>query len=145
MTAISEAVTVTATAPAVLETTELSRNFTSEQVALLPVRRNITDTVVFPNAVIKQSLGRDLSLNTQTVLANVLQQQSVYGERLNQLDLRFGKVLRWDRLRVTPAVDIFNVFNRDTVLTQSNNSADWQTPQSILTARFVKFSVQLDF
>src|SRR5215212_1209410 len=51
MSTVSEAVTVTATAPAVLETTELSRNFTSEQVAMLPVRRNITDTIVLAPGV----------------------------------------------------------------------------------------------
>jgi hypothetical protein len=51
MSSVSEAITVTASAPAVLETTELSRNFTSEQVALLPVRRNITDTVVLAPGV----------------------------------------------------------------------------------------------
>jgi len=51
MSSIAEAITVTANAPAVLETTELSRNFTSEQVALLPVRRNITDTAVLAPGV----------------------------------------------------------------------------------------------
>ena len=51
VSAVSEAITVTATAPAVLETTEVSRNFTAEQVAVLPVRRNITDTVVLAPGV----------------------------------------------------------------------------------------------
>ncbi|HUP61016.1 MAG TPA: TonB-dependent receptor [Thermoanaerobaculia bacterium] len=51
VSAVSEAITVTASAPAVLETTEVARNFTSEQVSLLPVRRNITDTVVLAPGV----------------------------------------------------------------------------------------------
>ncbi|HVR39567.1 MAG TPA: TonB-dependent receptor, partial [Thermoanaerobaculia bacterium] len=49
--AVTEAITVTATAPAVLETTEMARNFTDKQVALLPVRRNITDTVALAPGV----------------------------------------------------------------------------------------------
>ncbi|HJQ38570.1 MAG TPA: TonB-dependent receptor [Thermoanaerobaculia bacterium] len=51
VTAVTEAITVTATAPAVLETTEMARNFTDKQVALLPVRRNITDTVALAPGV----------------------------------------------------------------------------------------------
>ena len=43
---VTEAITVTAAAPAVLETTEVTRNFTAKQVAELPVRRNIRDTVL---------------------------------------------------------------------------------------------------
>jgi hypothetical protein len=33
----------------------------------------------------------------------------------------------------------------DTVLTLSNQFANWQRAQSILTARFIKFSVQIDY
>ena len=43
---MSEAITVTASAPAVLETTEVSRNFSQKQISELPVRRNVTDTVL---------------------------------------------------------------------------------------------------
>ena len=75
----------------------------------------------------------------------VVAPNSLYGERLNQLDLRFGKSLRFDRIRMTPRVDIFNALNGDPVLTLSSQFANWQTAQSILTARFVKFSVQIDY
>ncbi len=43
---ITEAITVTAAAPAVLETTEVTRNFTQKQISELPVRRNVRDTVL---------------------------------------------------------------------------------------------------
>jgi len=43
---MTEAITVTASAPAVLETTEISRNFSQKQIAELPVRRNVRDTVL---------------------------------------------------------------------------------------------------
>lgn len=63
VSAISEAITVTATAPAVLETTELSRNFTSEQVAMLPVRRNIIDTVVLAPGVNQNGARGNISIS----------------------------------------------------------------------------------
>jgi hypothetical protein len=34
--------------------------------------------------------------------------------------------------------------NSNPVLTQNNNFAAWQVPQSILPARLLKFSVQFD-
>jgi len=51
VSSVSEAITVTASAPAVLETTDIARNYTAEQISLLPVRRNITDTVVLTPGV----------------------------------------------------------------------------------------------
>src|SRR5439155_7336170 len=48
---VTEAITVTASAPAVLETTEVVRNFTAKQIQDLPVRRNIRDTVLLAPGV----------------------------------------------------------------------------------------------
>jgi hypothetical protein len=48
---VSEAITVTASAPAVLETTDVARNFTQEQISELPVARNIRDTVLLSPGV----------------------------------------------------------------------------------------------
>jgi len=48
---VTEAITVTASAPAVLETTEMSRNFSQKQISELPVRRNVRDTVLLAPGV----------------------------------------------------------------------------------------------
>jgi len=48
---VSEAIVVTASAPPVLETTEMSRNFSQKQIAQLPVRRLIRDTVLLAPGV----------------------------------------------------------------------------------------------
>jgi len=48
---VSEAITVTASAPPVLETTEISRNFSQKQISELPVRRNVRDTVLLAPGV----------------------------------------------------------------------------------------------
>ena len=49
------------------------------------------------------------------------------------------------RVRTAVNLDVFNALNADTILSQSNAFAIWQRAQSILTARFAKISVQLDF
>jgi hypothetical protein len=71
---------------------------------------------------------------------------SLYGERRNQLDFRFGKNFRAGGKRAAINVDLYNALNTNAVLTLNNNyGAAWQTPQSILTARYVRFGAQFDF
>ena len=69
----------------------------------------------------------------------------MYGERLNQLDLRFAKIFKFGRTRTALNLDLFNAFNGNTVLTVNNNFASWLQPQGILQARLTKISVQFDF
>jgi hypothetical protein len=97
------------------------------------------------NAVTFPSLGRLLAGNNPNIQAGIVEPGAMYGERLHQLDLRFGKILRYSRTRTQLNVDLYNALNASTILAQSNAFANWQTPQRILTARFVKFSVQFDF
>ncbi len=51
LASVAEAITVTAAAPAVLETTEVSRNFDQKKIQQLPVRRNVRDTVLLAPGV----------------------------------------------------------------------------------------------
>jgi hypothetical protein len=62
--AVSEAITVTASAPAALETTEVSTNFTSETIAELPtLNRNITTAALIAPGV------NDAGPNKQVVIS----------------------------------------------------------------------------
>jgi hypothetical protein len=97
------------------------------------------------NAVVQPSLGRPLSGGAANVTVNLIEPGSLYGRRSNQLDLRLGKLLRAGPTRTMLSLDLYNVLNHNTVLTQSNNFAVWQQPQSIMQARFIKFSAQVDF
>ena len=63
MSNASEAITVTAAAPAVLETTDVARNFTQEQISELPVRRNITDTVLLAPGVNNSGARGNISIS----------------------------------------------------------------------------------
>jgi len=77
----------------------------------------------------------------------------VWGDRVNALDLRFAKILRFGRMRNTIGLDVFNTLNSDTTLTynQTFNPAAttgaqaWLAPTSVLTPRFLKISAQIDF
>ena len=97
------------------------------------------------NAIVSPSLGRNLSGNVANVSVSLLPPGQLYGERLNQLDLRFSKILRVGRTRTMASVDLYNAFNANSVLTESAAFATWLRPQNILNARFAKVGVQVDF
>ena len=59
--------------------------------------------------------------------------------------MRIAKVFKAGRMRFLAGVDLYNAFNSNTVLTQNNNYALWQQPQSIATARFARLGLQFDF
>jgi hypothetical protein len=107
--------------------------------------RQIAAYYVASNAVVAPALGRSLSGGAANVTVNIVEPGTMYGERLNQLDLRFSKLLTLGATRSMLSLDLYNVFNENTVLTLNNNFATWMRPQSILTARFAKVSVQVDF
>ena len=97
-----------------------------------------------PPAQVEQSLGRPLS-TAPTVSVNVIPPGTVYGDRLNQLDVRLGKNFRVQRYRINASVDVYNVLNSDAVLNEKSAYLVWRTPLSVVKPRFVKFSAQLDF
>jgi hypothetical protein len=98
------------------------------------------------NANIAPSLGRPLAAGAAaTVSVPLVEPGTMYGQRLNQLDLRLARVIRLGRASATLNLDLYNALNVDTVLTVSTAYASWQRPQSIMLARFAKLGLQLDF
>jgi hypothetical protein len=104
----------------------------------------IAANFVATNAAIAPSLGRNLSGGAANATVNLVAPGSMYGDRLNDLDFRMSKVIGKVR-RTALNLDIFNLLNGNTVLTENSNYAAWRTPQSILQPRFAKVSVQFDF
>jgi hypothetical protein len=100
---------------------------------------------VAANALVQPSLGRPLSGNAANVTVNLIEPRSFYGERMNQLDLRFGKLLRYAGTRVQLNVDLYNVLNQAAVLTESNAYSSFRTPTAVLPPRLFKIGVQYDF
>ena len=94
---------------------------------------------------IAPSLGRPLSGNQAVAQINVVEPGSMYGDRLNQVDFRVGKLLRYGGTRTAVSVDLYNALNSDAILTENSNFAVWRQPLSVLSARLLKFSVNFDF
>jgi hypothetical protein len=108
----------------------------------------ITASYTATNAQILPSLGRNLAAGANgTATIDLIPPATIYGERLNQLDLRASKIFRIANGRSIQAnVDMYNAPNVDTVLAVNNTfGLLWQKPASILQARFFKFSVQFQF
>jgi len=77
---------------------------------------------------------------------NIVEPGTMYGERLNQLDVRFAKILVLGGGRTSLNLDLYNAFNVSTVLTQNNTyGPSWLQPNGIFPARFAKVSWQFDF
>lgn len=74
---------------------------------------------------------------------------TMYGPRVNQVDLRLSKVLRTGRVRLQANFDAFNITNDNTVLAQRNiygtDGSSWQRPELVMPARVVKVGFNLTF
>jgi hypothetical protein len=69
----------------------------------------------------------------------------LYGDRVNQVDLRVGKILRFGQRRAAVNFDLYNVLNSSAVLIESTAYRTFRAPQFVMTPRFVKIGAQLDF
>jgi len=98
-----------------------------------------------------QPLGRDLSSGNITV--NLIPQGTLYSDRRNNIDMRVAKILRFRQTRTLVGVDIYNILNSDTITSYNfayvaptaTAPSNWLAPSGIATARFVKFTIQVDF
>ena len=97
---------------------------------------------------IAQQLGRPISGGSTNITINLHKPGDAWGERVNQLDFRIGKVLRFGRQRATISADLFNALNSDAILDYNeaySPTANWPVATSVLTARSTKITVQWDF
>ena len=112
--------------------------------------------LVVPNSVVQAALGRPLAGGAQNVTVNLGLPGDVYPERLNTVDMRVSKILRFGRTRSNVGIDLYNLFNSNTGTAfnqtfgtmQANgtvNSTTWLRPTSILNARFLRFNATVDF
>jgi hypothetical protein len=96
--------------------------------------------------IAQTNLGRPLASGNVIEFLNIVEPGTLYGDRLNQADVRLGKNLRFGRTRTMVALDIFNVFNSNTPdVYQQTYGPTYLNPLSITVGRFFKLSAQLDF
>jgi hypothetical protein len=111
--------------------------------------QSLGGTWVATNAQITPGLGRPLSGNQAVTLINIVEPGTMYGDRVNQIDFRIGKLIRYGRTRTSLSYDLFNVFNESPVTTYNGTFAGpgttWLQPTAILAGRVSKISVQFDW
>ena len=118
---------------------QLSATFISLPGPRQDARYNASTTEVAP------SLRRPLAGGARNITLNLVSPGTVYGERLNQLDLRIAKLLQIRQVRARVNVDLYNALNADTILGVNQNFATWGIPTSVLAARVGRLGLQLDF
>jgi hypothetical protein len=121
---------------------QLSATFQSKPGAM------VAANYAAPNSVVAPSLGRNLSGNSANVTVNLVPPGTMSGDRINQLDLRVAKTLKFGRSRMQAALDIYNAPNSSAVLTYDNTfvpGGPWLQPLTILTPRFLRISAEIDF
>ncbi len=114
-----------------------------------PILANVT----FTNAQIAPSLGRNLSscasptgACTATATLNVIEPNTQFEDRVNQLDLRMAKLFRGPFGRIRATFDLYNLFNSSTVLGRNQAfgvaGVGWGRPTALMGGRLVKLGAQ---
>ena len=121
---------------------QVSAIFQSKPGALLAANYAV------PAATVQQSLGRLPSGNVTNVTVNLLEPGSMYGDRVNQLDFRFAKILKYGGTRTMVSLDLYNALNANAVLTYNNTfvpNGTWLQANSILTGRLARISAEFSW
>jgi hypothetical protein len=109
---------------------------------------SLSANYVVSSAEAAKTLGRPLAGNAPSVTVNLLAPGQMWGDRVNEVDLKVAKILRFGRTRTNVGFDIYNLFNANPVLTYNSAftpGGRWLVPTSVLSARFAKISASIDF
>jgi hypothetical protein len=115
---------------------------------------NLSANYSFSNAAVTPLLGRPLSGNAQNINVNLIAPGTLQGDRTNQVDIRIGKLVRFNRYRANLSVDAYNLLNSARIGQYQQSfiipnpaalASKWLAPQAILPARFFKLTAQIDF
>ena len=81
-----------------------------------------------------------------TVNVALIKPGTMYGVRQRQVDIRFSKRLRINRVRLTGNQDVYNLLNGSAVDSQNNTfGPNWLKPTNFQLGRFIKLGAQYDF
>ena len=84
-------------------------------------------------------------VTTQSV--NLVPNSSLFADRVNSVDMRFGKILRFGGTRTNIGIDLYNMFNSNvgTAFNQGfgTDGATWMRPTAVLNPRFARFNVHV--
>ena len=117
----------------------------------------IAASYVATNAEIKQSLGRNLAACpsqtaatcNQTVTIDLIPLNTVFDERIRQIDLRFSRLFTMRKTRLQGNFDVYNILNASTILNENTRytlqNNQWLNAIQIMGGRLFKFGAQLTF
>jgi len=106
--------------------------------------------VIYTSAQVTPALGRGISGGGSKTV-NMFAANTITGDRVNQLDLRFSRILKLGKGgTVDLNFDIYNSLNEDAVLTETTgysgvNGGAWLKPASVIQGRILKFGARWDF
>ena len=110
-------------------------------------------TYVATNAEIAPSLGRNLAACGNVTVGcnafatvNLIEPNTEFEDRVMQVDLRFSKLVRLGRARLTGKFDVYNIFNQaDVARMVTFYGSSLLLPAEVMGGRLFKFGVQMDF
>lgn len=112
----------------------------------------ITASYVASNAQVAPSLGRNLgscrgaATCNGTVTIDLIPPNTLFEDRLQQVDLRLTRISRLKTARVQGSFDVYNLFNASSILNMTTRyGSSWQNVIQIMGGRLFKFSARLDF
>jgi hypothetical protein len=110
---------------------------------------SLSANYVVSNAIIQSLIGRPLAGTATNFTVNLLKPGELYQDRLNAVDMRFAKTLRFSGKRADIGVDLYNLFNGNTATGYDNgfgtDGSTWLRPTAVLNPRFVRFNLTFDF
>jgi hypothetical protein len=114
----------------------------------IPIAANL----VVSNAVVAQSLGRNLAacgaaaVCNATVTIPLIPNNTMFEDRHQQIDLRFSRTFTFGSNRLRANLDLYNVLNAASILaTNTTYGAAWQNVTQILNGRLLRIGAQWDF
>jgi hypothetical protein len=91
--------------------------------------------------------------NNVSPTINLVQPGALYGDRVNELDFKIAKIMRFGGMRLNAGLEIYNALNANATLTYAqtftltnfSGPGAWLQPTQVMTPRFFKLTAQLDF
>jgi hypothetical protein len=125
-----------------------STTFRSDQGAPLAANWNPSST-----AILNPILGRPVAGGAPFLTVNMVAPGQVWGDRVNEFDVKLAKVIRFKQFRSNVGIDVFNLLNSNAILSYNQTYSPtvpagpggWLQPLQVLTPRFFKISAQIDF
>ena len=107
------------------------------------------DAIFLPNdPTILATLGRPLA-GVANVTVPLIAPYSEYGDRIDQVDMRLGKILRFGRTRSNVSLDIINLFNSNDNLAYGTllgtTTSTWPAPTAVLLPRIFRINFGVDW